>query len=100
MANKSNTDRQKPNRRAPASIQITPPVSSDWNVAIPLLTPLPPVQNTNRITTISSSNTRQESPESEKQATTEYKKWQHPADPFYYEPAPPFICTCTAAQDM
>ncbi|KAI3523988.1 hypothetical protein L1887_02560 [Cichorium endivia] len=92
MADKSTTSNRKPSRlqrRAPASIQINP--VSNWNVAIPLLSP---VENTNRM-----SSTKEESrrpshtvPEPEKKQMV-YKRWQHPADPFYYEPAPPFVCS-------
>ncbi|KAL4590352.1 hypothetical protein LXL04_003281 [Taraxacum kok-saghyz] len=91
MADKSTTNSRKPSRlqrRAPASIQISP---VSWNVAIPLLSP---VEKTNRSSSIKEESRRANHtvPESEKKPTV-YKKWQHPADPFYYEPAPPFVCS-------
>ncbi|XP_039067845.1 uncharacterized protein At4g14450, chloroplastic-like [Hibiscus syriacus] len=73
-------------RRAPASLQISP--VSSWNIAIPLLSPLassPP--SFDRM----EESPRQEQPprqiqkkESEKLV---FKMWQHPAAPFCYEPA-------------
>lgn len=89
-------------RRAPASIQINR--STDWNVAIPLLSPLvtSPTSPRFNLKAEMSSVPSQETEKKEKQpmpppATTAatFKKWQHPAAPFYYEPAPlvPFVCT-------
>lgn len=93
MADKSSTNNRKPSRlqrRAPASIQISP--VSNWNVAIPLLSP---VEKTNRMSSSSKEESRRAAHtvvEPEKKPVV-YKKWQHPADPFYYEPAPPFVCS-------
>ncbi|KAF7847172.1 hypothetical protein BT93_L2444 [Corymbia citriodora subsp. variegata] len=87
-------------RRAPASLQIASHASQQWNVAIPLLSPLassptsPPL--TARLADRSSAppagagggaRQREEQPE-KKPAAAAYKKWQHPAAPFCYEPAP------------
>ncbi|KAI3504181.1 hypothetical protein L1887_32726 [Cichorium endivia] len=105
MADASIKDKRQPSRlqrRAPASIQVTP--VGHWNVAIPLLSPLvtsPDVKrNCNDIMkeecrrVVNSDN--MVTSEAEK-APIVYKKWQHPAAPFYYEAAPPLmlhsICT-------
>ncbi|KAK8511174.1 hypothetical protein V6N13_013593 [Hibiscus sabdariffa] len=89
IASSNGDDRRQPSRlqrRAPASLQISP--VSSWNIAIPLLSPLassPP-----------SIDRREESPSSEQpprqSQKTEpeklvFKMWQHPAAPFCYEPA-------------
>ncbi|XP_057783274.1 uncharacterized protein At4g14450, chloroplastic-like [Salvia miltiorrhiza] len=80
-------------RRAPASIQINP--VTEWNVAIPLLSPL--VQSPNNLTADikACSSSGKESAAAEKPAAVVMKKWQHPAAPFCYEPTPflPFVCT-------
>lgn len=82
-------------RRAP-SLQISTPVSN-WNVAIPLLSPLatsptsPKLVNDRTAETKPREDPRQQGAEAEKVA---FKKWQHPAAPFCYEPAPrvrPFV---------
>uniref|UniRef100_A0A7N0US15 Uncharacterized protein n=1 Tax=Kalanchoe fedtschenkoi TaxID=63787 RepID=A0A7N0US15_KALFE len=83
-------------RRAPASININP--VKEWNVAIPLLSPLTsPVdrsleikmreqeqkkqnKNTNSNST---SNSSSQGMEIDKPV---FKKWQHPAAPFGYDP--------------
>ncbi|GAV82377.1 hypothetical protein CFOL_v3_25829 [Cephalotus follicularis] len=85
-------------RRAPASLQISP--VSTWNVAIPLLSPLAtspssPKMINNRTAEMLSqeqhqqrhsiSNNKNHVAEPEKPV---FKKWQHPAAPFCYEPAP------------
>ncbi|KAL7144907.1 hypothetical protein ABFS83_07G042500 [Erythranthe nasuta] len=83
--------RGQPNRlqrRAPASLQVSP--VTDWNVAIPLLSPL--------VQSPSSNNPTAEIKESTAAAAEKpvvvMKKWQHPAAPFCYEPTPflPFVC--------
>ncbi|KAG6420120.1 hypothetical protein SASPL_116638 [Salvia splendens] len=83
-------------RRAPTSIQINP--VSEWNVAIPLLSPL--VQSPNNLTAeikaCSSSGKEPAVSAAEKPAAAVVlKKWQHPAAPFCHEPTPflPFVCT-------
>ena len=87
-------DRRQPSRlqrHAPASLQISP--VSSWNVAIPLLSPLvasPPAIDGR------TSETSEEPPRQEKQRQSQikepeklvFKKWQHPAAPLCYEPAP------------
>ncbi|PWA46386.1 hypothetical protein CTI12_AA509200 [Artemisia annua] len=69
-------------RRAPASIQVSP--ATTWNVAIPLLSPLisspePHIVNTEKVAAPTENKTA---------PAPVYKMWQHPAAPFYYEPAP------------
>lgn len=79
--------------RAPASIQINP--VTEWNVAIPLLSPL--VQSPNNLTAAikSCSNSDKESVAAAEKPVVVMKKWKHPAAPFCHEPAPllPFVCT-------
>ncbi|TKY53701.1 PH-1 protein [Spatholobus suberectus] len=91
-SHRNRPSRRQPSRlqsRAPSSLQINRAV--DWNVAIPLLSPLassppppPPPQKEEP------PQQRRQSAEPEKVV---FKKWQHPAAPFCYEPAsvvPPF----------
>ncbi|PRQ36422.1 hypothetical protein RchiOBHm_Chr4g0391391 [Rosa chinensis] len=98
-------------RRAPppASLQINP--VADWNVAIPLLSPLVspdrPADSKPRddprlhhqklqkpdLPRHQSSEAEKSSSSSSSSAAV-FKKWQHPAAPFCYEPAPlvrPFV---------
>ncbi|GFP95904.1 uncharacterized protein at4g14450 chloroplastic [Phtheirospermum japonicum] len=89
LGNRNPAARRKPNRlqrRAPASLQISP--VTEWNVAIPLLSPLvqSPASGFNPTVEIKSSC-------SEKPVVV-MKKWQHPAAPFCYDAAPfrPFVC--------
>ncbi|KAK7344594.1 hypothetical protein VNO77_14383 [Canavalia gladiata] len=85
-AHRNRPARRQPSRlqsRAPSSLQINRSV--DWNIAIPLLSPLassppppPPVQK--------------EDPPPQRRQVSEpekvvFKKWQHPAAPFCYETA-------------
>lgn len=97
-ASSGGASRQRPpsrlQRQAPASLQISP-AAPQWNVAIPLLTPLatspasPP-----RLTTggrpaaeaAVAEQSRDDPPESKKQPV--FKKWQHPAAPFCCEMGP------------
>ncbi|GAB4843209.1 hypothetical protein Ancab_013175 [Ancistrocladus abbreviatus] len=89
----ANARRRQPSRlqrRAPASIQINR--SSDWNVAIPLLSPLassPPSSHRlfDQMAEIESRQSHQIPSGSETKPVV-FKKWQHPAAPFCYEPAP------------
>ncbi|KNA23005.1 hypothetical protein SOVF_028650 [Spinacia oleracea] len=90
MADSSSNRRRQSSRlqrRAPASIQVNR--STEWNVAIPLLSPLasspPATQIDSGSQTISSSKS------SEQSKPVVFKKWQHPAAPFCYDSAP-----CTA----
>ncbi|KAH1035211.1 hypothetical protein GYH30_055273 [Glycine max] len=83
--------RRKPSRlqsRAPSSLQINRAL--EWNVAIPLLSPLasspPPLPLP----------PQKEDPPQQQRPTEKvvFKKWQHPAAPFCYEPpslVPPFV---------
>ncbi|XP_076932115.1 uncharacterized protein At4g14450, chloroplastic-like [Bidens hawaiensis] len=98
MADKSKRQPSRLQRRAPASIQVAP--ASQWNVAIPLLSPLVTSPEV-KMSCVNSNNNQEECrravssdnsnkvvvPPPEK-APVVYKKWQHPAAPFYYEPAP------------
>ncbi|CAJ2628002.1 hypothetical protein L195_g040164 [Trifolium pratense] len=91
----SQRNQQQPSRlqkRAPSSLQINR--SLDWNVAIPLLSPLassPPPQLPE---TRPSQHNQGTTAEPEKVVVVTFKNWQHPAAPFCYEPAPmvpPFV---------
>ncbi|CAK7327220.1 unnamed protein product [Dovyalis caffra] len=86
----STAARSQPSRlqqRRPASLQISP-ASSCWNAAIPLLSPL------NTSPTAIDMKSREVTPPPPRSQGTEadksvvFKKWQHPAAPFCYEPAP------------
>ncbi|CAN4091175.1 unnamed protein product [Withania somnifera] len=88
-------------RRAPASIQINR--STDWNVAIPLLSPLitSPEEGAGNLKSAINriSNTKEEvKKEVTEKPVIVFKKWQHPAAPFCHEPAPliQFVCSGTA----
>ncbi|KAG9143048.1 hypothetical protein Leryth_006322 [Lithospermum erythrorhizon] len=75
-------------RKAPKSLKINRE-ELDWNVAIPLLSPL--VASPDRIDFNSSTtNNNKQKKEVEKPRVTVVvgKRWQHPAAPFCYEPAP------------
>ncbi|KAF9612123.1 hypothetical protein IFM89_038306 [Coptis chinensis] len=81
-------------KRAPASIQVQPAsgFSSEWKVAIPLLSPLilspaspPPKDHT---LDIKLSSAMQESRQDGQIDKPSFKLWQHPAAPFHYEPTP------------
>lgn len=93
------TQRQKQltrlQKRAPASIEINP--VTDWNVAIPLLSPLveSPTSNGFPAEIKTGSNSNNKEPVAAEKPVVVMKKWQHPAAPFCYEPAPflPFVCT-------
>lgn len=91
-------------RRAPPTLQINR--STDWNVAIPLLSPLASSPPSNLTAEIESgrdlylqaaSRTSGGSDQSKQSAATaaaSFKKWQNPAAPFYYNAAPmmaPFV---------
>ncbi|KAL6292195.1 hypothetical protein ACE6H2_000337 [Prunus campanulata] len=91
------------NRRQPSRLQRrAPPPSSlqinrvpDWNVAIPLLSPLVSPDCPIDTTKSRDQHQQKEMPrhhqgaEADKSAPAMvFKKWQHPAAPFYYEPAP------------
>ncbi|XP_058211956.1 uncharacterized protein At4g14450, chloroplastic-like [Rhododendron vialii] len=84
-------------RRAPASIQISP--ATDWKAAIPLLSPLITSPTSDdlaaEIQSCGNSNNNNKNHHNEAEKPTAFKKWQHPAAPFSYEPAPfvPLFCT-------
>ncbi|XP_061371008.1 uncharacterized protein At4g14450, chloroplastic [Gastrolobium bilobum] len=88
----NNRHQHQPSRlqkRAPSSLQINRAV--DWNVAIPLLSPL--VSSPPPIDLKPPQETPQRHAEPEK-VVVSFKNWQHPAAPFCYEPAPmvpPFV---------
>ncbi|GMN53470.1 hypothetical protein TIFTF001_022606 [Ficus carica] len=85
-------------RRAPASLQISP--VSDWNVAIPLLSPLaspssppaaaaPPKPKPKPKPLDRTADAKSRDADSDKPPVVVFKKWQHPAAPFCCEPPPP-----------
>ncbi|XP_028780652.1 uncharacterized protein At4g14450, chloroplastic-like [Neltuma alba] len=94
----SRKQQQQPSRlqmRAPSSLQVNR--SCDWNVAIPLLSPLasspPPVKLGAPATEREEARQQQRQQGAEPEKVV-FKKWQHPAAPFCYEPpsvAPPFF---------
>ncbi|KAM3708186.1 hypothetical protein ACJW31_02G078300 [Castanea mollissima] len=95
--NKSGTSsRSQPSRlqrRAPASLQIAAPASSTWNVAIPLLSPLATSPTSPKLGADEPRQLQQQSSVAETDKVG-CKKWQHPAAPFGYGPAPrarPFV---------
>ncbi|CAN8306291.1 unnamed protein product [Cochlearia groenlandica] len=79
-------------RRAPPPIKIINPSEAKWNVAIPLLSPTESPPSKPLVV-----NKREEQRWVKDKADMPpvFKKWQHPAAPFYYQPAPssnqPFI---------
>ncbi|GMH28528.1 hypothetical protein Nepgr_030371 [Nepenthes gracilis] len=88
----TSTRRRQPSRlqrRAPASIQVN---RSEWNVAIPLLSPLasspPPNRLFDQTAEMESRQGHHQLPSGSEQKPAPFKKWQHPAAPFFYEPAP------------
>ncbi|XP_057771360.1 uncharacterized protein At4g14450, chloroplastic-like [Salvia miltiorrhiza] len=99
--NSKSAARRQPNRlqrRAPASLQISP--VTEWKAAIPLLSPLvqSPTSDDATIEVRSCTNSGSETSAAAAVAAAEkpgmvMKKWQHPAAPFGYEPAPfmPFV---------
>lgn len=95
-----NDNRQQPSRlqrRAPSSLQINRAV--EWNVAIPLLSPLassPPPQPlvTEQKPSQDTSQRHHRGTSEPEKVVVSFKNWQHPAAPFCYEPAPmvpPFV---------
>ncbi|GAB2217692.1 hypothetical protein Droror1_Dr00000896 [Drosera rotundifolia] len=90
MADISSTSRHtRLQRRAPSLIQTTRSSSSssstwsEWNVAIPLLSPIASSRLINRPykQKMETEYSRQQS-----SSTAALNKWLHPAGPFYYEP--------------
>ncbi|XP_062108135.1 uncharacterized protein At4g14450, chloroplastic-like [Humulus lupulus] len=84
-------------RRAPASLQISP--VSDWNVAIPLLSPLVSPSSPKALDRTVDNKSRDDHHQrlrqsSEPEKPIVFKKWQHPAAPFCYDSTPlvrPFV---------
>lgn len=82
-------------RRAPV-LQISKPVF-DWNIAIPLLSPLVSPSSPKLVEGIIENKSREEPKRnqiSETEKPVVFKKWQHPAAPFFCEPTslvPSFI---------
>ncbi|VVA89929.1 unnamed protein product [Arabis nemorensis] len=70
-------------RRAPPPLKINPSEAT-WKVAIPLLSPTesPP----SKPPAVMKREEQRWGKEAEKPPV--FKKWQHPAAPFYYQPAP------------
>nr|XP_004495310.1 uncharacterized protein At4g14450, chloroplastic [Cicer arietinum] len=82
-------------KRAPSSLQINR--SLQWNVAIPLLSPLassPPPQPIDTRPSQDPSHRHQGTAAEPEKVVVTFKNWQHPAAPFCYDPAPivpPFV---------
>ncbi|GAA0158929.1 hypothetical protein Leryth_003699 [Lithospermum erythrorhizon] len=104
-----NQSRREPSRLqriAPASLKINRE-ELGWNVAIPLLSPLvaSPDQidfssNNNNNNCCNNSNSKGNNNQRKEEVVVEKphvtgKRWQHPAAPFCYEPAPlmAFVCS-------
>ncbi|KAF5736764.1 hypothetical protein HS088_TW14G00917 [Tripterygium wilfordii] len=70
-------------RRRPATLQVNR--APEWNVAIPLLSPL---ATSPKAVEIMTDLPRQKEPQQrmEPEKPVAFKKWQHPAAPFFYEP--------------
>ncbi|KAK8940290.1 hypothetical protein KSP40_PGU011859 [Platanthera guangdongensis] len=86
---KKRRNRSRLRMHAPASIQVVPPPSNfaEWNVAIPLLSPLD-IVSLSSIVDLWLSDLSSE--EGESPAADDYadREWRHPAEPFFYEPLP------------
>ncbi|CAH8276705.1 unnamed protein product [Arabidopsis lyrata] len=80
-------------RRAPSL--IIKPTSTNWNMAIPLLSPLAPSPRSSfNQSHVPPPHNKTEKPVEEVKKTPIFKKWQHPASPFCYEQTtfvPPFM---------
>lgn len=95
--NRKSAARRQPNRlqrRAPASLQISP--AAEWKAAIPLLSPLiqsPTDDPTVEVRSCSNSGSETSAAAAAEKPGVVMKKWQHPAAPFGYEPTPfmPFV---------
>lgn len=76
-------------RRAPASLQIGP--APEWKAAIPLLSPL--IQSPTSDDAAMEVRSETSAAVVAEKPVVVMKKWQHPAAPFGYEPAPfmPFV---------
>ncbi|XP_042029326.1 uncharacterized protein At4g14450, chloroplastic-like [Salvia splendens] len=96
--NRKSSARRQSNRlqrRAPASLQIGP--APEWKAAIPLLSPLIQSPTSDdaalEVRSCSNSGTETSAAAVAEKPVVVMKKWQHPAAPFGYEPAPfmPFV---------
>lgn len=100
---KLSRQRSRLQMHAPSSIQVAAPPAAavaEWNVAIPLLSPLDIVSlpihhcdpkadddaDTSKDTRRPSRDDAQVPAEEEAQPEAKWATWQHPAAPFYYEP--------------
>ncbi|KAG8658600.1 hypothetical protein MANES_03G167050v8 [Manihot esculenta] len=107
-ATPSAPQRSRLQRRRPASLQIYPPVSSRWNAAIPLLSPLltsPTViaEMTSREEKQQPSQHRNQETDPEKaDASFSFNKWDHPASPNCHEIETPSLAPkfCLACIDV
>ncbi|XAR57388.1 hypothetical protein NMG60_11025520 [Bertholletia excelsa] len=98
-AKRSSVERRQLSRlqqRAPASVETSR--STDWKVAIPLLSPLvtSPTESDLAVAIRSCGNPQhQQIQVAEAEKPLVFNKWQHPAAPFGYKPAPlvPFVCS-------
>ncbi|XP_010440461.1 PREDICTED: uncharacterized protein At4g14450, chloroplastic-like [Camelina sativa] len=83
-------------RRGP-SLMIKPSSVSNWNVVIPLLSPVPPSPTSSfefQSHVPPPQNKTEKPGEEEVKKTPVFKKWKHPASPVSYEPTTfvlPFI---------
>ncbi|KAL3812491.1 hypothetical protein ACJIZ3_013759 [Penstemon smallii] len=88
-------------RKAPTSIQIN--TAAEWKVAIPLLSPLVQSPTDRNLTAeirsfcANGKNELAAAEEAETKTVVVMKKWQHPAAPFCYEPAPYMSSFCTGS---
>ncbi|CAL9225329.1 unnamed protein product [Arabidopsis halleri] len=94
-AARNEMQRSQLQRRTP-SLMIKPTSSfSNWNVAIPLLSPLAlsPTSSFHQ-SHVPPPHNKTGKPVEEVKKTPDFKKWQHPASPFCYEQTtfvPPFM---------
>ncbi|KAF5752374.1 hypothetical protein HS088_TW01G00282 [Tripterygium wilfordii] len=83
--NISRTQTSRLQRRRPASLQVNR--TPEWNVAIPLLSPLATSPTAVDLMADLTRQKEQQKPRTEPEKPVVIKKWQHPAAPFFYEPA-------------
>ncbi|CAA7390795.1 unnamed protein product [Spirodela intermedia] len=90
---RSNSSRLR--MHAPSSIQVAPPsgCASEWKVAIPLLSPLDilSLPGPAEIASVAAPEKKQQvsgGGDDKESAEFRWSAWQHPAEPFYYEPIP------------
>lgn len=88
---KLSRQRSRLQMHAPSSIQVAPAAASaaavaDWNVAIPLLSPIDIVSLPPHSDEAASRDARQPSDDEKQERAQKWAAWQHQAAPFYYEP--------------